>query len=120
MSPNSNAPQSLDIKKLEVQTQAKVTQLETQLKSLENEIKIINGKLKNRSVSRISELEPENQKLREELKQQQRILLGVLIDNFRPNQASDEKIQFENYKLGTLEYMKKLEIEPDLWKNIES
>lgn len=104
----------------EDEVKARVKALQTQAEALENEIKTMRGRISNRDPEALKDLQKENEELKARSLRLQKILSGILVENLRPSQISDEKVRHEILRQAAISYFRKANIDPEIWKSIAS
>lgn len=98
----------------------KVAALEQEAKVLESEIRVSEGRLKNRNPQKLAELQKENEALRIRALNLQKCLFGMLMEASVPRTPEDSTLYHDVLKAGSIEYFKKASIDVALWKDIAS
>ncbi len=104
----------------ESEAKERIKMLQDSVKALQGEIRTLSGRLANRDPVLIASLQADNKVLRERLGRMEKALAGLLTESLAPKQQDDIKLQLEVLRLATVEYCKKANITPELWKSIES
>lgn len=104
----------------EAEATARVNALQDTVKALEIEVRILQGKTANRDPRAFKELARENTALQERVVRLQKALYGLLSESSQPRTNEDYKNRVEILRRSALDYCKKLNVNPELWKSIES
>lgn len=100
--------------------QAKIDAVRLEVENLEQEMRTIQGKLRNLDPQRQSQLQKENDEL---IKRQALLLDAVERVTLSLSQATpgiERDLEFESLRYATVESLKKENVPPELWKNLES
>lgn len=106
--------------KKEMSVHARIDALEEEIKSLEKEMRIMEGMLKNRRPEVIKALQQENEQLKVRAKYIEGVLLKVMADAEKPRHNDELTIKFQALKEAAIRFFKKEKIDANVWKNIES
>lgn len=100
--------------------QAKVDATRVEVDGLEQDMRMIQGKLRNLDPQRKVQLETENAALlkRQSLLQDAVERVTLLLSQSLPGAERD--LEFESLRHATVESLKKENVPPELWKNLES
>ena len=104
----------------EAEANTRITALQVQVTALKAEIKTIEGKLANKNPLTANALKKENDELRARNLILQKAFHGIITEGFKPRQAEDMKMQYEVLCQAAIEYFKKANVDPEIWKNIVS
>ncbi|MCC7442126.1 MAG: hypothetical protein IT285_10855 [Bdellovibrionales bacterium] len=102
------------------EARARVDQLRADTEVLAKEVKILEGRLRNRDPAAIAEIQKENAVLREKGAKLQRALHALLADSFQARQGSDLELELEAIREAAVSYLKAAGIEEGIWKDIVS
>jgi hypothetical protein len=101
-------------------TESKITVLTEQLKQLEQSIRTIEGRIRNRDPKLTKALQQENAELLKKLSSLERALFAVLVDADLPRTAPEFQQRHVVLQQNAVEFFKQTKIDNELWKNIES
>ncbi|MCM2277799.1 MAG: hypothetical protein NDJ89_06955 [Oligoflexia bacterium] len=104
----------------EAEVNHRIKELQAQVVTLQKEIRMTQGRFANRSPEIQKALEKENQDLRLRLSALEKALLAIHLDAHLPRRLEEEKTQYEALRLAIVEYCKKTNIDPEIWKNLVS
>jgi len=104
----------------EAEAATRIKELETKLTALNAEIKVLHGKLSNRDPLIAHKLKKENEALAIRIAKLEQALYALLADSFKPRQPDESNLQYEVIRRAAVEFFKKANVAPELWKNIES
>lgn len=104
----------------EAKINARINELQTSLVKLKNDIRTMQGRIENRNPDTAKKLEAENMGLRTRLVLLEKAFYGVIMESTEPRSADEANQLFSIFKNTAIEYFKKVNISPDLWKNIAS
>lgn len=98
----------------------RVETLRIDARALENEIRILEGRIKNRSQFNIQAIEKENELNKRKAAETLKVLHALLIDELKPRQLNDFHAWIEVLRKSATSYFVESKANIDLWKNIES
>ncbi|HAR44582.1 MAG TPA: hypothetical protein DCS07_18440 [Bdellovibrionales bacterium] len=104
----------------EAELSGRIKEIEARLLVLNGEIKVLKGKLSNRDPLLAHKLKKENELLKGRIGKLEQALAALLADSFKPRQPDESNIQLDVMRRAAVEYFKKANVAPELWKNIES
>ncbi|MCM2323673.1 MAG: hypothetical protein NDJ90_10475 [Oligoflexia bacterium] len=104
----------------EAEANARIKDLQGQIVTLQKDVRMTEGRFTNRSPEAMKTLEKENQELRARLTLLEKALLAIANDSYRPRRLEEEKIQYEALRLAAVEFCKKANVDPEIWKNLVS
>lgn len=96
----------------------RINALQEAAKKLDGEIKILEGQFKNRDPALVAALQAENKVLRERLSRLEKaylILSSEKLDSMNPN---DLTVQTEALRVAAVEFCKRANINPEIWKSL--
>ena len=111
----SNTPQTP-----EEAANLRVKELQTALARLQSEIRTGQGKLANRDPTILKRLTHENEQLHFRINLLEAALLALCQDALVPKNAEDDAARLEILRQATLDYCRKKNVDPEIWKNLES
>jgi hypothetical protein len=94
--------------------------LQEQLAKAEAEAKTLEGRLSNRNPGIVQAIQAENDLLRQRSRNLRKAIFLLIEESLGPSQPAEAKLRTEALRAAGAEYCKKNNINPDLWKNIES
>lgn len=97
-----------------------VESLRDDVATLKREIRSLEGLLQNRDPKVIAAFKAENDLLRTRVAKLQKALVLILVDAQRPRSAEDANSTYTCIQQSSLKYLQKLEMDPEIWKRIES
>lgn len=100
--------------------QARIDELQLQIGLLNKEIHTINGKISNRDEDFVANLQKENTKLKLRLVDLEKALRALLADAYKGRQSDELRLKLEILRQSAIGYFKKNNVDPEIWKNIES
>jgi hypothetical protein len=100
------------------ESQARVNLLRAQVVLLEKELHTIQGKLDNRDPVAARKLSKENSELRARVVRLEKALSGLIADGFLAREPADQKLKNDVLQQAAVEFFKKANLDPELWKNI--
>jgi predicted nuclease with TOPRIM domain len=103
---------------LEAEVTARINALQETVKVLEGEIRTLTGRFANRNPALLAPLKKENTELTERLEKLEKCHLGLLLETTKPRQNDEFKTMTEVLRLAAIEYFRKANINPEIWKNI--
>lgn len=98
----------------------RVTNLVQDVKTLETEIKILEGRLKNRNPVALEQSKKENEALKVKIQNLEKAFFVLLSGTTQPKKEDEQKLGTEALRLAAVDYFKASNTNIDLWKNIES
>ena len=104
----------------ESEASARIAHLQTAVDALKAEVKTLKGKLANRDPVLQHKLKSENEALTTRLKLLKKALFGIMMDSYKPRLTDEAEIKYEVLRRAAVDYFKKANIAPEIWKNIES
>lgn len=104
----------------EAQASARIKDLQAAVAALQKDCRTLEGLLANRNPQALERLNQENEKLRARAFALETALGALMIDSLKPRLAEEEKAQFEILRQATVEYCKKANVDPEIWKNLVS
>ncbi|OFZ19609.1 MAG: hypothetical protein A2X94_17360 [Bdellovibrionales bacterium GWB1_55_8] len=104
----------------ESEASARIADLQTRLSALKLEIRTATGRLTNADPKAVSLLEKENETLRSRETALRKALYGLMMDADKPRQMDEAEQALEILRRAAVEYFKKANVAPEIWKNIES
>ncbi len=102
----------------EEQAHARITELEKQVKALELELRTAQGRLLNRDPALFQKLKAENKELKERKAKLEKALFALVSESFQAPRSEELKIQLEVLRLAAVDFCKKANIDPEIWKSI--
>lgn len=104
----------------EAECSARIKEIQARIVALQSEIRMIQGRYANRDPALARTLAKENELHHARLVLLQKALFGLMMDSYKPRQAQEEQQQYEILRRSTVEYCKKANVDPEIWKNLES
>ncbi len=104
----------------EEEARLKVTSLQENIRTLEKDIKTLEGKLANNNPAEIAEIQAENNVLQNRLERLEKALYGLITETYNGRQSDDLKIKCEVLREAAIDYFKFAKIKNEIWKSIES
>jgi len=102
----------------EAETAARINVLQENLKTLEGELRTLSGRFANRDPAQVVPLQKENKELHDRLDVILRAYFALMSEATKPQQTEAMKEKLEVLKQSATEYFRKVNINPELWKNI--
>jgi hypothetical protein len=102
----------------EAEANARINVLQEHVTRLEAEVKTLDGRLHNRNPAVAEALRKENEALRERVSALIRALNTLVGESLLPRHPEDQKVQLEALRHAAIEFCKKENINPEIWKNI--
>lgn len=94
--------------------------LKTEIQMLQQEIRILEGKLKNRRPEFVQALKADNERLTARAQELERIWLGVQLDLLQPKDKDEMNLKVETQKISAAASFRASSIDESLWKNLVS
>lgn len=116
--PATNKPQAPAQISPEAEANARIDAIQETCKTIEGELRTLSGRFKNRDPALIKPLQAENAQISARLALLEKAFLGLLVETTKPRQVEEMKTQLDILKSSAVEYFRKANINPDLWKNI--
>lgn len=104
----------------ESEAAARINDLQARLASLKQEIKTIQGRMANRNPQMILATQKENDLLKARIEKLKSALFTLVMDSYKPRSPDEAELNYENLRRASVDYFKKANIAPEIWKNIES
>jgi hypothetical protein len=104
----------------EAEAMARIKALQAQITVLNQDSKIIEGKLANRDPKLVAKLESENAFIKARIEKLELAIGAVFTRSNQPTSLDDLKTQYEILRSAAVEYFKKNNVDAELWKNIVS
>lgn len=98
----------------------RILKLNQEISALRNEVKRLQGLLKNRAPAVLEKAKSENAGLKTRMQLLEKALFGILVDSEKPRVAEEERLQYEVLRQTTLELCQKADINPEVWKSLVS
>lgn len=99
---------------------AKINELQAQAATLVGELRIYEGRIANRNPALAAKLKTENLVLTKRIAALEKALLAISLDVLKPRINDDAKLQYEILRQAAVEFCKKTNTDPEIWKNIAS
>ncbi len=96
----------------------RINALQEAVKKLEGEIKTLQGQFKNRDPALTAALQAGNKVLRERLDRLERAYLILASEKLDSRNPEDLTVQTEALRVAAVDFCKKANINPEIWKNI--
>lgn len=100
--------------------QALVDATRADVEKLEQDMRMFQGKLRNLDPQRKAHLETENAALLKRQEQLQDSVARVTLLLSQPLPGAERDLEFESLRYAAVESLKKENVPPELWKNLES
>jgi hypothetical protein len=102
----------------ETEATSRINVLQESIKAVEGEIRTLSGRFANRNPALVEPVKKENEELKKRMDLLQKALFGLLLESTKTKLMEDQKNQLDILKQAAIDYFKKANINPDLWKNI--
>ena len=99
---------------------ARLDDLQTKVAVIRKELRTLQGRISNRDPAKVESLKDENQELSKRIKLMEKALFGLIDESLRPRQGEDLRTQYEVRRQAAVEYCKKANLDPEIWKSIVS
>lgn len=99
---------------------ARIDVLQAEVQKLEQEMRIVQGRLKNLDPAVLKTLQEENQKQTTRTELLIRAIEYCSLYLIHPKQAEDLEMENQSLRAAAIELFKKENVTPELWKNLES
>ena len=104
----------------ESEATARINSLQKTLTTLKQELHTIQGKLANRDPGLVQRLIKENEQLKSRITVLRKALYAIMVDADKPRQMEEADLKLEVLRRAAIEFFKKENVAPEIWKNIES
>lgn len=104
----------------EAETNQRITGLKAQIADLEKDVRMLTGKVANRDPAVARAIGRENTELEGRLDLLEKALFSVISESYLPRNSGDFQQKYEAIQDAAVEYLKKKNVDPELWKNIVS
>lgn len=104
----------------EAEANARIKEIQARIVALQSEIRTVQGRYTNRDPVLARSLAKENELHRARLALLGKALFGLMLDSFKPRQAQEEQQQYEILRQSAVEYCKKANVDPEIWKSLVS
>jgi hypothetical protein len=101
-------------------TTTNIGELEAKIKTLEQEIIILEGKIGNRNPQQLEKVKRENAELKQRFQLLKKALFVIINESYQPRTIQEADLHYDVLRRATVEYCKKAKIDQELWKSIES
>lgn len=98
----------------------RVKELQATLTLLQTALRTSQGKLANRDPTALQRLTYENENLTARIRLLEAALLALAAEAHQPKTSEEEKTRLNLLRHAALDYCKKTNVDPELWKNLES
>jgi hypothetical protein len=102
----------------EAAVRGRIEALQKEVDALSNDLRTVQGKLANRDPVLIAQIHRENAELKTRLGGLQKALYALLTEMMTPSQPDDLSLRYEVLRRAAIDYFKKANVDPEIWKNI--
>jgi hypothetical protein len=103
-----------------VEAKTRIDSLKANVNTTRQELIHLRGLILNRDPELAKKLEKENQDLAARVRDLEKCLHGLLQEAMSPRNDGEEKTRYEVIRSAAIEHLKKTNVNPDLWKSLES
>lgn len=94
--------------------------LRKEIMKVQQETRQFQGQLANRSQALLEKLKLENDGLKARIPRMELALNALIMDSLKPRMAEDEKLQYEALRQAAVEFFKRANVDPQIWKSLVS
>lgn len=102
------------------EAKARIDALKSDVAKIRQELIHLRGLILNRDPELAKKLEKENLDLTGRVRDLEKCLYGLLQESTSPRNGDEEKSRYEVIRNAAIEHFKKTNVNPDLWKSLES
>lgn len=102
------------------EARARIDGMKADATKLRQELIHLRGLILNRDPELAKKLEKENEDYALRVRALEQCLHGLLAESMSPKNTDEDKTRYDVIRLAAIEHFKKTNVNPDLWKSLES